>query len=171
MCHILPFTCHQCQQPQPQTLPLQTPPLCKAGWFTKTEPQDPKNLKHQKKLGSQNINNSSNISATLFDQSSPVHWEEGFPGGRTYDIRTSRLIDWFGLGADTVERRSSYLSVIFISMLRISHWQHAVWDDKHQQGQQYLVWYFFVHNTKYIKARHTNSKNKIIYIIVQHGYL
>ena len=25
MCHLLPVTCHKCQQPQPQTLPLLTP--------------------------------------------------------------------------------------------------------------------------------------------------
>ena len=30
-------TCHQRQQPQPQTLPLLTSPICKLGWFAKTD--------------------------------------------------------------------------------------------------------------------------------------
>ena len=36
-CHMSPVTCHQRQHPQPQTIPLLTPPLCIVGWFTKTE--------------------------------------------------------------------------------------------------------------------------------------
>ena len=41
-----PDTCHQCQQPQPQTLPLLTPPLRTVYWFTKAEL---KNAKFQNK--------------------------------------------------------------------------------------------------------------------------
>ena len=33
---MLPVTCHQGQQPQSQTLLLQTPPLYTVGWFAKT---------------------------------------------------------------------------------------------------------------------------------------
>ena len=35
-----PVTCHQCQQPQPHTIPPITPPICTLGWITKTEPKD-----------------------------------------------------------------------------------------------------------------------------------
>ena len=35
--NVVPVTCHQPQQPQPQTLPLLTSPLCTLGWFAKTD--------------------------------------------------------------------------------------------------------------------------------------
>ena len=39
-CHLSPVTCHQHQQPQQQTLPLLTPPLCTVVWLNKTEPKN-----------------------------------------------------------------------------------------------------------------------------------
>ena len=46
MCRVSHVTCQR-QQPQPETLPLLTPPLCTVGWFAKT--QKPKlNSKTQK---------------------------------------------------------------------------------------------------------------------------
>ena len=33
--HVEKKACHQPQQPQPQNLPLLTPPPCTVGWFTK----------------------------------------------------------------------------------------------------------------------------------------
>ena len=43
MLYLSPVTCHQ--QPQPQTLPQLTPPLCTVGWFNKTEPKKEKKKK------------------------------------------------------------------------------------------------------------------------------
>ena len=61
MFYLSPITCHQRQQPQPQTLPLLTPPLCTVGWFTKTEPKN-----------KTKIHNFCNLSDTLFEQKSPA---------------------------------------------------------------------------------------------------
>ena len=36
-CHLLPVTCQKRLQPQPQNLPLVTPPSCTEGWFAKTQ--------------------------------------------------------------------------------------------------------------------------------------
>ena len=36
--NMLGVRCHV-SQPQPRTLPLLTPPVCTAGWFTKTQKQ------------------------------------------------------------------------------------------------------------------------------------
>ena len=46
-CHLSPVTCHYHQQPQPQTLPLLTPPLDTAG---SQRPQNLKKLQNQKKI-------------------------------------------------------------------------------------------------------------------------
>ena len=40
--HISPVTYHQRQQPQIQTLPLLTPPLCSVGRFNRLVPQNPR---------------------------------------------------------------------------------------------------------------------------------
>ena len=49
-CHMLWVTCHQHQQPQPQTLTLLTPPLCTVGWVTKTETKTQKRFQTQKSI-------------------------------------------------------------------------------------------------------------------------
>ena len=37
MFHVSLVSCHLRKQPQPQTLPMETPPLCTVGWFAKTQ--------------------------------------------------------------------------------------------------------------------------------------
>ena len=40
-CHLSPIINANSHTPEPQTIPLLTPPLHTVGWFTKTEPQNP----------------------------------------------------------------------------------------------------------------------------------
>ena len=47
-CHLCHITSHQCQQPQPQALPLLTPSMFTVGWFTGTQPTNRRKLKTSK---------------------------------------------------------------------------------------------------------------------------
>ena len=88
--HPTPVTCHQRQQQQPQTLPLLTPPLCRVGWFPKTEPKNPTNAKTQKRV---KPSQKKGFLVLLFDQKSPALLLLVADRGDTEptDIATSRL--------------------------------------------------------------------------------
>ena len=81
-CQMSPVTCHQRQQPQPQTLPLVTPPLC---IVTQETFQNPKNVKTLKR--------GSKFSDTVFDQKYPAFLVPAANRGdtRPTDIATYRL--------------------------------------------------------------------------------
>ena len=76
LCYMSTVTCHQCQQPQQQTLPLLTPLLCtvvclwKTNLFTQKLFQNPKLCPGHKKTDSFL---SFKFSDMLFDQKSPIH--------------------------------------------------------------------------------------------------
>ena len=94
-----PVTCHQRQQPQPQTLPQFISPLCTLCWFTKTEPRKPKkNQNSKKKLKPLKMGIFFfNFSNAPLDQKSPALLVPVADGGdnihQTTDPQTSQLID------------------------------------------------------------------------------
>ena len=110
-------TCHQRQQPQPQSLPMLIPPLCKIGWFSKQNflswvksQFDPKFFQIKTWNPSNSLKLKGILSvAILAIQSSTRNLQSmrfrilaDGTNTQTYP-RTFQLIDWIGLGADWVK--------------------------------------------------------------------
>ena len=85
--------------------PCYSPPPCTAGWFAKTKQKNMK-INILKKKSSKQL---AYISNELFDPKFPVHREAGFSGG---DERTSHIIDWNGLRANSVREKKLQISIL-----------------------------------------------------------
>ena len=94
-CHISPVTCHWRQQPQPQTLPLLTPPLRTVGWFAKTN--KPKQISEQPKNQNWKKTKKNSRGMLILAIRSLTRSIILKPFGR-WDRRTPRLLEWIGLG-------------------------------------------------------------------------
>ena len=122
-CHMSPVTSHQHQQPQPQTLPLLTPPLCTVGWFAKTEPNYFLFFFIKKKqiittLQKKMVWSFEICSICSLTRNLQPSWLRSATYGtdKQTDRWTLQFIDWAGLGADAVKTLDDFR--LFFTLVR-----------------------------------------------------